>query len=141
MDKFIRFDEVGHWRGAGHRSSFQGDGERMEAGISCYKIWPGQEAEAIENLCDHWMENNSRRTPGDYEGLQVTIFKGEKLPGMGADWEDVAECTSTVAELNAVEFMTTFLGTQERLEDGGISIEEYKKIITNLIKLPLPGHR
>ena len=75
--------------------------------------------------------------------MQVTIFEGEKLPTWGCDGEDLAICTATLKEIDAVEFMTKLFSAKDQLEglvidENGnfkdeISQEEYNSILLGLI--------
>lgn len=108
MEKFIRLDEKGEWRGKEHRSSVCGAGEMyeelFEEGISCYSL--NDAGEAIEKLRNYWVEHASLRSVNDYENMQVTIFEGERLHNtIGADWEDQATCEKTICEIDAKPFM------------------------------------
>ncbi len=134
MEKFIRIDVIGEWRGVEHRSSLNGlaDESAFENGVSCYSL--RRPAMAIENLRSYWVDNCNKDVASDYEGLQVTIFEGEKLEGVGADWEDIAGCNKTTAELDAVVFMSKVLDAHEQMEDGDISEDEYEEILEGLVE-------
>lgn len=143
MEKFIRIDTIGEWRGKEHRSSLGGlagewDNEiglsTWEDGISCFSL--KNKAEGIENLRYYWMDYVGNKRISDYKNMQITIFEGEKI-GMGSDWEDIATCEKTLAELDAVEFMGKVFEAHERFEDEEITEEEYNKILENLINFEL----
>ncbi|MEK4951895.1 hypothetical protein NST12_16510 [Bacillus sp. FSL W8-1127] len=144
MEKFIRIDLVGHWKGREHRSSQNGlagewDHETKksswEDGISCYSL--KNKSEGIENLRQYWYDIARFTTASRFEGMQVTIFEGKKI-GMGSDWEDIATCEKTIAELDAVEFMGKVFEAYERFEDEEITEEEYNKHLKNLINFDKP---
>lgn len=134
--KLIRIDQVGHWRGSEHRSSVMGMGYfedvedvQWEDGISCYRVENG---EGVEELRAYWVENNGNTDAQSYEGFQVTIFEGE-IVGTGADFEELADCKETLAEVDAVEFMGEVLDLHEKFEDDEISEDEYFEELNNLI--------
>lgn len=138
LEKFIRIDEKGHWKGTEHKSSMNGmagewDEEigtsSFERGISCYSLT--NKAEGINNLREYWYEIAMFKSPKRFEGMQVTIFEGEKI-GTGSDYEDVATCETTLLELDAVEFMDKVFTAFEQLEEEEISEEEYHKILENI---------
>ena len=120
MSLFIRLDKKGHWRGTEHRSSIQGQaGECVceetpcvcgaesswEEGISCYSL--KDKAQALHDLCTYWSEI-AMFDEEDFKkfNMQVTIFEGERVDAQGADWEDIAICTKTIAQYDAETLMT-----------------------------------
>lgn len=109
MNKFIRLDYDKNFRGTEHKSSFAGDGERFEKGISCYKINKDTIFDAIEDLYKYWTNVAGEC---DFTEFQITIFEGAVIlredgqKAYGADGEDLAECTNndTVIKLDGSLF-------------------------------------
>lgn len=140
MEKFIRLDMKGHWRGTEHCSMF-GDatdtvldwnGDELvehpcgewEPGISCYRLGCDF-AYALENLRYYWVEIAGFRTAKDYADMQVTVFEGERI-GEGSDGEDTAICHRTLFESDAEPFMSHVLRLYEMKEyEDELSEEEY----------------
>lgn len=137
MDIFIRLDRKGEWRGTEHRSSVCGLGEEFENlwedGISCYYLDPDDLATTVEELRSYWMDVAMLDSPEDYEDFQVTVFRGEKV-GNGHDWEDLAICEETLAELEARPFMAEIIRAFEMYDDLEISEEEYSNLLIEAIK-------
>lgn len=150
LQKFIRIDEKGHWRGTEHRSSVQGLADmcvcyetecicdHWEPGISCYQI--GDDiAEALENLREYWEEHKGIGLVfiDWYKDLQITIFEGELLPVKGSDWEDLATCERTLFELEAYPIMKAVIEAHEKIRTYGEpdedEVEEYKDFLRGLI--------
>lgn len=139
--KFIRIDTKGEWRGEKHISSISGLGKfadvedvTWEKGVSCYSL--ENQAEGIENLRKYWFEYLGNRL-SDLEGMQITIFEGElvKENGMavlGADGEDLAVCTKTIAEIDAVEFMKKVYEAHDKLIMEEITEEDYEKFLNDI---------
>lgn len=149
MEKFIRLDQKGHWRGTEHRSmladptetyieydddgEFEVSGGKWESGISCYHLGDDV-AYAIDRLRWYWMNVAMMKDASDYAGMQVTIFEGERI-GEGSDGEDTATCSRTIAEFDAEPFMEQIIKTWKQMEyDEEIDEEEYKNILEKLIK-------
>ena len=88
MKKFIRLDFDKGFRGAEHRSSFTGDGEHFENGISCYEISKDTIFEAIDNLRKYWIDYASEC---DFSNYDINIFEGKHV-GYGSNNEDLATC-------------------------------------------------
>lgn len=88
MKKFIRLDFDKGFRGKEHKSSFGGDGEHFENGISCYEISKENIFDSIISLSKYWFEV---ATECDFSNFDINIFEGEKV-GYGADGEDLATC-------------------------------------------------
>ncbi|MED0708667.1 hypothetical protein P4S91_10545 [Aneurinibacillus aneurinilyticus] len=146
MEKFIRLDMKGHWRGKEHCSSFQGiagdcwcEGEctcggGWEDGISCYSL--KYTADAVENLRAYWMGIARNTRVSDYENMQVTIFEGERV-GVGSDYEDLATCERTILEVDAVPFMKKVLDAYEAFkypyDTEEITEDEYNSILEKLV--------
>lgn len=109
MKKFIRLDFDRNFRGTEHVSSFGGDVERFEKGISCYEITKETIFDAIEDLYKYWTNIGTER---DFENYQITIFEGllirdsDGQKSKGSDWEDLAECTNndTIIKLDGSLF-------------------------------------
>ena len=162
MDKFIRLDEIGTWKGENHISSFTGydgsyneelDAENenlygyLENGISCYSLDTESLEDitlAIENLYSYWVIDIARFQDAiDYENMQVTIFEGNKINAYGHDGEDLAICTATLKKIDAVEFMTKLFQAKEQFEafeneyDWLVQItkDQYNQILLDLISL------
>jgi hypothetical protein len=162
MEKFIRLDEKGHWRGAEHRSSIGGmagewddecfcdvESEKCtcgagtdrswEKGISCYTLKHGV-ANAVENLRRYWMNVAMMKDASEYENMQVTIFAGEKLQSVGLDWEDLAICKRTITEFDAMPFMQKVIEVWEMMEyEGEIDEEEYMQKLQKLSEEYIEG--
>ena len=107
--KFIRLDYDRNFRGTEHISSFGGDEERFEKGISCYEITKDTIFDAIEELYKYW---TNIATEYDFTNYEITIFEGvlvlreDGQKAYGADWEDLAKCTNndTIIKLNGELF-------------------------------------
>lgn len=141
MKKFIRLDRVGEWRGTEHRSSFQGRadddefGSQWEDGISCYCLEDYGIGEAIDHLRRYWMDV-AMLNELDYANMQVTVFEGMKLDGMGFDSEDMAVCTKTLVEAAAQPFMSKVYELYDFYYEEEISEIEYEQALSDLyIKL------
>ena len=157
MDKFIRLDEIGTWKGTEHISKtsvYDGnydeeldaeDGNvygKMENGISCYKIYENDKTSAIEELYRYWDEVANFNL-NEYKNFQVTIFEGIKQDEWGSDGEDLAICRNTIIQLDAYEFMKTVAEAKEKVEGyfynketddfEEIEDEEYRQILSSLI--------
>lgn len=132
MEKFIRIDRVGEWRGTEHVSSMQGLGDEIyfEDGISCYAIDDIQHA--LESLYRYWKDTVGNRSASDFEGFQVTIFEGEYV-GTGTEMEDLAECHRTLYELDAVAIMGALYDVMDDMYYEEITEEEYVTQLANLI--------
>lgn len=139
MALFIRLDTKGEWRGTEHRSSMAGQAGicvcmqtpcicnaegSWEDGISCYGL--KDKSYALDSLRQYWSDIAMFRVE-DYEkfNMQVTIFEGESLDSQGADWEEMAICTRTVAEYDAQPLMSKIYELHELYEGGEIDEEEY----------------
>lgn len=133
MKKFIRIDEKGTWKGVKHIST-SGDLDygKEENGISCYCL--DDPAYAVDRLRHYWFENAALQTASEYEDMQITIFEGEKVDGVGADMEDMAVCTKTIAEFDAAPFMKKLFDAYMDYYCEDITEDEYNKIITDLVK-------
>lgn len=138
MEKFIRIDVKGHWKGTEHCSTlamdpdFFGDETRWEEGISCYTFEFGK-ADALENLRKYWVGIVGDDEASLYKDKQITIFKGEDLGIEGADYENMATCTNTLKELEAVHIMQQVIEAWERWEiDQEIDEDEYMDILNNI---------
>lgn len=101
MEKFIRLDFDKGFRGKDHRSSFTGDGEHFEKGISCYRIDKNNIVNAIEQLAQYWCETAGEC---DFSNYDINIFEGYHLDEYGADGEDLAECTGKITTLDGCLF-------------------------------------
>ena len=109
MRKFIRLDYDRNFRGTEHVSSFGGDKEAFEKGISCYEITKETIFDAVEDLYKYWTNTAAE---SDFTDYQVTIFDGiivlneDGQKAKGADWEDLAECTNndTIIKLDGEVF-------------------------------------
>lgn len=88
MKKFIRLDFDRGFRASNHKSSFTGDGEHFENGISCYEISKENIFDAIMNLSKYWFVIASEC---DFSNYDINIFEGKKV-GSGSDNEDLATC-------------------------------------------------
>ncbi|WP_374723591.1 hypothetical protein [Calidifontibacillus erzurumensis] len=125
LKTFIRLDQVGHWKGKEHNSSFLGMAEEtyFENGISCYKL----NAEGIARLYRYWIEYASFDKK-DAERFQITIFKGHQV-GYGSDGEVIAECIKTVKELPALIIYNKWMELKKRfmddMETEACNITEY----------------
>jgi|SRR5690625_229338 len=126
MEKFIRLDTKGEWRGTEHVSSVQGMGEEFglwEKGISCYNL--KDQDEALASLRDYWFDIASI-TEEDLENMQITIFEGEQLENeQGGDFEDLAICTRTIKEIDAKDIMIKINELHEDMLCGNIDEWNY----------------
>jgi hypothetical protein len=126
MEKFIRLDMKGHWKGTDHRSSFQGVAEEgyWEKGVSCFSL--SDVSYAIESLRSYWVDIASA-TESDFENMQVTIFEGTRI-GEGSDYEDLATCKRTILEIEAAPFMKEVTELYELFKyDEEIDEDEYNE--------------
>lgn len=123
LQKFIRLDTKGHWKGIEHVSSIQGQAgncvcfeehcicganESWESGVSCYEIREYDLLSTFEDLLGYWTKIASLKDVEDFRGMQVTVFEGRKV-GHGADGEDTAECVRTLSEIDAQPIMEILL--------------------------------
>lgn len=131
--KFIRIDMKGHWRGTEHRSSLPGVEEHgiWEEGISCYRFEPSQ-ADALKDLLWYWTHIVCNTKPEDYADLQITVFEGEELGAIGSDWEEIATCTKTIAEIDAQPIMEIILEPYFQADCGEITEDELDEILNNI---------
>ena len=120
MEKFIRLDKKGTWKGPEHRSHFaayeyEEDERFLENGISCYYA----NVEGIENLFEYSKANMSL-SYDDYKEMQLTIFEGN-YSGIGSDGEELAWCTKTIKEINAYEWIVAIEKAKEMadIDDDG----------------------
>jgi len=142
MKTFIRLDQVGHWRGTEHVSSFLGTGDEIENlnsdaellgvpgevyfedGISCYEF----DGEGIANLYNYWCIFVGLNEVHLIENMQVTIFKGEFV-GWGTDNECLATCTETVKEFPAKVLFDKWMEMKQRWFDDeettAANVKEY----------------
>ncbi|EMA6344831.1 hypothetical protein U3450_003887 [Bacillus cytotoxicus] len=148
MATFIRLDVKGEWRGTQHRSMRRGigddcwcDGEcdcienksGWESGISCYQLESNHDGLAIEQLRSYWMELAMFRIE-DYKDMQLTIFEGDELPGEGSSYEDMANCTKTILEIDAQPFMKKVMETYELyFDEEELTEEQYNEELGNII--------
>ena len=143
MRKFIRLDFDKNFRGSEHKSSFTGDGEHFENGISCYEISKENIFDAIISLSKYWFETASAC---DFSSFDINIFEGEHI-GYGANYEDLATCTKHLHCIDGVLFdevydlyykHETYLDykhDEEMLEDEDyITTEDFKSEIENMFK-------
>jgi len=128
VERFIRLDRKGTWRGVFHRSSVIAPvvaGGTPEGGVSCYSMMPHGKGEALHNLVSYFFKIGNRTTPEEYADMQVTVFDGFKI-GEGSDYEDIALPVDTIAELDAEPIMEEVLELYEDYElMGDISRNEY----------------
>ena len=134
MQKFIRLDTKGEWRGTEHTSSVGVSGfveghEQFEEGVSCYKL--DDQADALNDLREYWFET-AGITAEDLEDMQITIFEGELLDKWGSDGEDLATCTKTLKEMDAKEIMIKVDELYWDMEYGDITEEEYEKELNKI---------
>ena len=125
MTKFIRLDIKGEWMGTEHRSSMQGLGEDaayFEDGVSCYDLT--RKGMALESLFEYWNDVAMLRID-DYADMQITIFEGDKLDSQGSDWEDMAICTKTLVEMDAIDVMKRVSELYEMHELDDIDYDEF----------------
>lgn len=143
MERFIRLDKKGTWKGVEHRSHFaayeyEQDERYLENGVSCYKA----SVEGIGNLFKY-ADVNMSLSYEDLKEMQLTVFDGE-YSGTGSDNEDLAWCKSTVKEIEAYDWYKTVEKAKEMAdidEDGeyydndkedyfkGLTQEEYEDTI------------
>ena len=85
--KFIRLDYDRNFRGTEHISSFGGDQERFEKGISCYEITKDTIFDTIEELYKYWTDIATEYDFTNYEitsreetpKVKKSEFKGDRL--------------------------------------------------------------
>lgn len=136
MEKFIRVDVIGEWRGKDHNSFIGGhnDDETMaEGGISCYELDDKDITQGIEKLYHYWFKF-CMADLSDFYNSQITIFEGYHTGNYGCDDEDLATCEETLAELNAIEFFKNVIELKELLEEEEIDEEEYEKKLEDLVR-------
>lgn len=134
MKKFIRLDTVGEWRGTEHVSSvgvssFVPGHESFEKGVSCYRL--DNQAEALKSLFDYWTGIVMLDNADDYNDMQITIFEGE-LIGEGSDYEDIATCERTLAEIDAKPIMKVALEAYFEEKYGDMDEEELDEILNGI---------
>jgi|SRR5699024_1089600 len=124
MTKFIRLDIKGEWMGTKHKSSMQGLGEEtyFEDGVSCYDL--ERKGMALESLFEYW-NDVAMLSVDDYADMQITIFEGDKLDSQGSDWEDMAICTKTLVEMDAIDVMKRVSELYEMHELDEIDYDEF----------------
>lgn len=135
MKKFIRLDTVGEWRGTEHVSSvgvssFVPGYESFEKGVSCYRL--DNQAEAFKSLLDYWTEIAMLDKAEDYEDMQITIFEGEQLEGIGSDYEDMAICERIIAEIDAKPIMKVAIEAYFEEKYGDMDEEELDEILNGI---------
>ena len=130
MQKFIRIDIKGEWKDKKHISSSTSG--TVHEGVSCYSL--EDIVDGIESLWRYWTTyaNNVYR-PEDFEDKQITIFEGEKV-GDGPDGEELAVCTKTIREIDALPFMEKLNDLIDQHEFEEISDDEYKKELEKLVQ-------
>ena len=137
MERYIRLDVKGTWRGIEHRSHFAAydyteDERDLEHGVSCYKA----DADGVKSLYDY-ARNHMSITTG--EGMQLTVFEGQHS-GIGSDYEELAWCTKTISETDAEIWFDKMYEAEEKLNgdyyneelddyEDEISEEEYEELI------------
>lgn len=129
---FIRIDVKGKWKGSEHRSTGAWDFDREDEhnGVSCYRVDRGW---GVEQLRKYWTEYNMLRKIEEYTDKQVTIFEGT-LTGDGPDFEDIAICEKTLAEVDAAEFMKKVFEVEEEFTYGDINENEYHEKLNELVQ-------
>ncbi|HSH24975.1 MAG TPA: hypothetical protein VLA13_05500 [Massilibacterium sp.] len=130
--KFIRIDTKGEWMGTEHKSSLAGVEEHgvWEEGISCYDL--EDQAEALKELLDYWTDIAMMTDAKDYANMQITIFEGEELEDQGSDWEQMAVCERTIAEIEAQPIMEKILEPYLEEQFGNISIDELEEVLNGV---------
>lgn len=142
MKTFIRLDQVGHWRGTEHVSSFLGAGDDIESlnsdaellgvpggvyfedGISCYEL----DEDGVADLYNYWIVL-AGISEDMIKNMQVTVFRGE-LNGYGTDGECVATCAETVKEFPATIIFEKWQEMQQRwFDDDETTAENTKEYI------------
>ncbi|WP_085523838.1 hypothetical protein [Tuberibacillus sp. Marseille-P3662] len=127
MDRFIRLDMKGHWKGTEHQSSILGIGDETgdwEQGVSCYPLDDDDKGYALAELRDYWDNIASLHDIEDYEDMQVTIFQGEYITD-GSDAENIATCERTISEKDAIPLMKQVFEAYEDYFYGDIEEHEY----------------
>ena len=130
MKKFVRLDTVGEWRGTEHVSSvgvssFVSGHEQFEEGVSCYELSNDGPAHAFESLFEYWNDTVMLKV-NDYKNMQITVFEGEQIDGMGSDYEDLAICKRTIKEVPAYDIMKELIETYYEYHDyDELTDEEY----------------
>jgi len=130
---FIRIDEKGTWRGPEHVSggAWDFDNEDPHDGASCYRIDAG---EGVERLRKYWTENAMLRDIEAYADKQVTIFEGYET-GTGPDWEEIAICERTLAEIDAPEFMAKVFEAEERAFEEEMDEDVYHAALFEIVNV------
>ena len=98
MEKYIRLDVKGTWKGNEHQSRFAAwyydeDDKYLENGVSCYKF----DIDGFKDLWEYATDHMSIRNEKEAERFQITVFKGEHS-GKGSDGEELAWCKETITE-------------------------------------------
>lgn len=110
VQRFIRIDNVGQWKGTEHKSFLSMvDDEAFEGGISCYIMKEG----CIKELYNYWKFEVWNTESKD---RQITIFEGNEV-GTGSSYENLATCTQTIMQLPA-SMLFDNLEFFESVEDG-----------------------
>jgi len=127
-ERFIRIDWKGEWKGEEHKSSAvlpEDEGGIAEGGISCYSIDRWGKADAIERLRWYFANIVMDTNPEDYSSRQITIFDGYKV-GEGSEYEDIARCEITLAEIEAKPIMEQIFDLYDRYYiDEELTKDEY----------------
>jgi len=138
VDRFIRIDIKGHWRGRNHNSTlamdpeFWGDETNWEEGISCYNITTRGQAEALDELREYWVMHVGDDKLKDYTDKQLTIFDGEDLNTEGSNYEDMAVCHKTFVEMDAVPIMEKVIDIWKKYKECEIDEEKYMDLLKNI---------
>ena len=78
MERYIRLDVKGTWKGNEHQSRFAAwyydeDDKYLENGVSCYKL----DVDGLKDLWVYATDHMSIRNEKEAERFQITVFKGE----------------------------------------------------------------
>lgn len=136
MQRYIRLDVKGTWKGNEHQSRFaswyyEEDDKYLENGVSCYRL----DVDGFKDLMNYSVNNMSITTNEDIDRMQVTVFEGE-WSGKGSDGEELAWCKKTISETEYRKISDKYDELVEALEDEEITNDEFdnriKKIIAEL---------
>ena len=133
MEKYIRLDVKGTWKGNEHQSRsaawyYDEDDKYLENGVSCYKL----DVDGFKDLMNYSINNMSITTNEDIDKMQVTVFEGE-WSGKGSDGEELAWCKKTILETDYRNISDKYDELVELLEDEEITNDKFDNEIEKII--------
>ena len=143
MEKYIRLDVKGTWKGNEHQSRsaawyYDEDDKYLENGVSCYKL----DVDGFKDLWVYATDHMSIRNEKEAERFQITVFNGEHS-GKGSDGEELAWCKETITETDFLPIFKKLCILDIRQEgyyneeiddyEDELTDEEYDKEIEKII--------